>query len=164
MSTTVCRNETVTQVIVQPRSTPTVIGSDPCRPCVPIEINVPGPRGIPGGEAIVTAVAAAVVHGHRVVKIVGGLVYEVDQQLRADMALAAGVSITSAAPTESLAVRIDGTLDELSWSWVPGPIYAGVDGQLTQSFPTTGWAMEVARAISSTRIIVDFQLGVWRGN
>lgn len=56
-------------------------------------------------------------------------------------------------------VRYAGLLSDTSWSWSQGAIYIGADGVLTQTAPSGGLIVrEVARAISTTQIIIDIEL------
>ena len=125
---------------------------------------IPGPAGTPGEGPTFDGIAAGTIHGDRVVKMVAGLVAEVDQQDRDDMLLAVGISQGSAMIGEPVTIRISGERTEPSWNWSPGILFAGADGVLTQVQPTTGWSMEVARTVSATRIIVGMTPGIWRGN
>jgi hypothetical protein len=44
-------------------------------------------------------------------------------------------------------------MTELSWTWTPGePIFLGNNGMLTQTPPSSGFAIELGTAISATSI------------
>lgn len=81
----------------------------------------------------------------------------------ADVQKIIGVTSNAAASGASVTVLTVGTLVEAGWSWSPGPIYcAGSGGALTQTAPTTGAVVQVATAISATKIQVGIRPAILR--
>lgn len=74
-----------------------------------------------------------------------------------DALLAIGVTVDAADDATDVRVRTDGELVDASWSWVPGVVWCGADGVLTQSIPATGWLLEVGRVAAPDRIVIDLQ-------
>lgn len=71
---------------------------------------------------------------------------------------AVGITTSSAASGATASIRYAGLLEDSSWTWSQGPIYIGTAGTLTQAAPTGGLIVrEVARAIASTKIIIDIE-------
>lgn len=126
-----------------------------------IEVNTPGPQGPPGttDAAVINATSGAAISALRVVKFENDLLYRADSATPSDAGKVVGISVTAASgAAESIVVRTDGEMSDASWSWVPGPIYCGGNGALTQTPPVAGFVLEVARARSATKIIVDIQI------
>ena len=66
-----------------------------------------------------------------------------------------GITRTSAVPDGSVDIITSGMLSDSSWNFNEGPIFVGVNGQLTQIAPTTGYIVVVGKAVSSTRISIN---------
>ena len=74
-----------------------------------------------------------------------------------------GISTGAALAGAQVPVRSIGTIDDPSWSWVPGPIWCGLAGALTQAppvTPTATFSQQVAFAVSPTRILVGLRMAV----
>lgn len=69
----------------------------------------------------------------------------------------AGLTLSSALNDQNVSVQIAGEISDNSWSWTEGDIWLGADGVLTQTVPTSGIHVCVARAITATKIIVDIE-------
>lgn len=123
-------------------------------------VNVPGPQGPPGDTdaAVLLATTGTAINALRVVKLENDLAYIADAYTAADANRVIGISVTAASnPGEQISVRTDGEMNDAVWSWTPGAIYVGQNGVLTQTAPSVGFVLEVARARSATKIIVDVQ-------
>jgi len=68
-----------------------------------------------------------------------------------------GITTTAALLGDFVFVRIGGMMTDASWSWSLGTIWLGLNGALTQTPTEAGALVPVARAISSTRIVVDVE-------
>ncbi|MNR50449.1 hypothetical protein D3C85_1699640 [compost metagenome] len=48
-------------------------------------------------------------------------------------------------------------LEDEGWTWQPGRIWLGAEGQLTQAPPATGFDLLIGSAVSATRINLNIQ-------
>ncbi|WP_267426375.1 hypothetical protein [Methylobacterium sp. GC_Met_2] len=74
-----------------------------------------------------------------------------------------GISTGAALAGSQVTVRSIGTMDDPSWAWVPGPIWCGLNGALTQAppaQPVSAFSQQVAFAVSATRILVGLHMAV----
>lgn len=72
-----------------------------------------------------------------------------------------GVTKTSAAAAgETVKVVLEGKIDDPSFSFIPGPIWLGNSGVLTQTKPTSGLLAPIAVAITSTQINVNIGMAI----
>jgi hypothetical protein len=64
----------------------------------------------------------------------------------------------------SASAVISDRVSDSAWSWdIRKPIYLGQNGQLTQTFPTTGFERQVAQALSPTDILFSAEEAiVWQ--
>lgn len=130
-----------------------------CAPDV-VSVNTPGPQGPPGDTdaAVLLATSGATINALRVIKLENDLAYVADSSTAADANRVVGISVTAASnPGDQISVRTDGEMNDAGWSWTPGAIFVGQNGVLTQTAPNVGFVLEVARARSATKIIVDIQ-------
>jgi len=140
--------------------TTVVIGDPPITVIGPNIPGPPGPEGPPGpsgGSAFVRQAAQAL-SGHRVVRAVAN--NEVDyasNDQAADAALIEGITTGAAGLGGDIEVQAMGEMIEGSWSWSLGPIYCGLNGQLTQSPPSGAWIRQVAVAVDTDRIVINLQ-------
>ncbi|MCB4803507.1 hypothetical protein QO001_000852 [Methylobacterium brachiatum] len=115
------------------------------RPAEPgiVRVVVPGPMGGDGppgasaqGNRSETAIQAAVaLGGHKVVRgTPEGAVYA-SAAILSDLGTVIGVTTGAAAADADVAVVSSGAIDEPSWAWLPGPVWLGLDGDLTQTPP-----------------------------
>ncbi|WP_254509872.1 hypothetical protein [Anatilimnocola floriformis] len=75
-----------------------------------------------------------------------------------------GISVAATVADATALIRVYGPMLEPSFSFVPGPIFVGLNGSLTQTPPTTGWLQQIAVADSPTQIFVDPQPPIDLGN
>lgn len=156
MIETTC-SETVLQIIETGAGTePQVILTTDETPQVILTINEPGPQGIAGqnGGSIIK-VAGESIGGHRVVAAdSNGLVIYAGSNHTDRPPI--GVSYTAANIGESLAIISSGNeISEPSWSWnMSSPIYAGIDGILTQTPPTSGLLIIVGYPSATTKMVI----------
>jgi hypothetical protein len=70
------------------------------------------------------------------------------------LGITAGAAVTGA----DLTIQTEGIMIDSSWSWTPNAIlYAGVNGVLTETAPSSGVSAPVAQAISATKIAIRIQ-------
>ena len=117
----------------------------------------PGPPGPPGsaGAQLVTLTALADLSGHRAVVsdgAGGARVPDRSDPLDADAVI--GLTVHAALAGQPVTVQVSGEVTETSWNWVPGPIWVGDAGLLTQTPPSNGWTQIFAVAIAPTTIVL----------
>lgn len=125
-----------------------------------------GKQGEPGDDfnALFEVLSGEAISSHRVVKVVSERLRKVDSNTVADANVAVGITVTSTSGADQTqTVRNDGPMTDPGWNWVPGPIYCGPNGVLTQTPPASGFVCEVARAKTATEILVDIQPPIIRG-
>lgn len=101
--------------------------------------------------------AATALSALRAVRILSGhLVYASSDDLAPYSVL--GILPVAASAAESVAVQIDGSISDSSWSWVAGwPIFLGLAGGLTQAAPETGLLIKLADVLSPTQIQINIE-------
>lgn len=120
---------------------------------------------VPGGSqvannTVVTLLAGESLSQNRVVSAdSNGKAVLSDQTSVASAYGALGVTMTSGALDEEVQVVTDGVMDNPSWSWTQNaPVYLNGLGLMTQTAPTSGVLLQVATAVSATRIIVGIKM------
>ena len=119
-----------------------------------VVVSERGTPGAPGASGIVTAIAGETIHAQRAVRVADGVLYHPDTSNTAHAPSVIGIALQSVATGEACTVRTAGTVTEPSWSWSPGFVFCGDDGQLTQA-PGSGWLLVIGRAINPTTLDVD---------
>lgn len=118
----------------------------------------PGPPGPPGpaGGTTVLWPPGETIFGQRVVRAQDGLIFHPDVTVVEHAKATFGIALQSGVVGgPDLQVQVSGELTEPSWTWTPGYVYCGQDGQLAQPAQATGWLLAIGRAISATTIIID---------
>lgn len=117
-----------------------------------------GPPGIPGSAfTYEVAVAGSTLGGHRMVTTdaQGKLIYA-DSSIPGHANKVMGMVINASTLDDVVNVYTTGTITEMSWSWdIDEPLYLSINGQLTQTPPTTGFLLIVGFAVTSTKIFID---------
>lgn len=131
-------------------------------PIVVVEI-VEGVAGGGGSEPSTSSEvhleAANTLSGHRVVRGVGSAQADLASSDDASHAgFVIGITTGAAMQGDDATIQIAGSMIEVSFSFVPGPVYFNSIGVLTQTRPTSGFIQQVAVAVDTTEIVV--QLGV----
>jgi hypothetical protein len=98
------------------------------------------------------------VSGHRVMKIaIGGVTYASSDHIH-DANLVLGITMNAGSAGNKVDVQLSGEMTEPSWNWIAGdPVFCGTDGMLTQTMPTSGFAIIMAEAILPQTIIVTIK-------
>lgn len=119
-------------------------------------------KGEPGGGAqggVITGIVAFATAGHRALYPradgAGLAVASASDVTHAGRVV--GISLAAASAGASIAYVDDGAIDEPSWSFAPGPVWLGEQGQITQALPSAGFAQIVGTAVTPTRIVVSLQ-------
>ena len=120
----------------------------------------PGPAGTATYVAI-TMVASIVISIHKAVipDGTGGVIYA-DQSITSQTGKTMGISLNNALEGADVEVIVSGEVDEPTWNWLPGEVYLGVNGALTQEPPTSGILQVVGVALTATRLSVGIQLPI----
>ena len=130
-------------VTVQPRlASPSVV------------IAYSGPPGANGGaaSATLTLTAATALSGQRAVSLNGAGEVVYFNPAQPDVV---GVT-TEAVASGPVSVQIQDVLEEPSWSWAPGlPVYAGTNGVLSQTPPSSGYLVVVGVALTPTKMRIE---------
>lgn len=125
----------------------------------------PGPKGDPGdgvAQPDLTVTAGATLGGHRVVRVsASGAVYADASQTDVEAVL--GVTTGAATLGAPVSVRPAGALVEPSWAWLPGSVYLGRDGTMTQAPPDGDAALEVGFALAPDTLYIRIQQVIYDG-
>jgi hypothetical protein len=116
-----------------------------------------GPAGPPGPAAVhtVPGIAVGALSGERMVKAVaGGFAYASADQI-GDLGHVTGLTTGAAADGASVDVQVSGEIDAGYWTWTPGPVFLGLNGQLTQSPGSAAFIQQVGMALSATRLLIE---------
>ncbi|MTZ15226.1 hypothetical protein GNE00_15860 [Pseudomonas sp. JL972] len=120
------------------------------------EQGPPGPPGPSGGSAI-QRTAGETISALRVVYELAGAIHPLDYRDAANIDLLLGIALTAAPAGGAVNVQRSGVLDDNSWNWLPGRIYLGANGSLTQTPPADGFCVLIGAATSATRITLNLQ-------
>lgn len=100
--------------------------------------------------------AASTVSALRVVTESSAGVSQLDPTDDEQVAGLLGVSISAGDTGDEIRIKTGGTIDDSGWSWVPGFVYAGPNGTLTQIYPASGWEIVIGYAPAATRLNLTF--------
>ena len=123
-----------------------------------------GPQGPPGpaGGAAFIRVAAVTLSALVVVwEDAAGRVRPLDYRDEDHAALLCGLTITSADAGQDVTVQSIGPLDAAGLGLVPGRVWLGVDGRLTQTPPQDGCDILVGNATADERIYLNFNEAIY---
>jgi len=122
-----------------------------------------GPPGTAGEAPLLVKVAGETLSGHRAVFVdTDGKFYYADKDDEAARVVA-GITTGAVVVGGIATARFAGVLVEPSWAWTPAlPIFLSTNGMLTQSAPSTGYVVEIGRALTATSILVEFGTPVLR--
>jgi hypothetical protein len=109
------------------------------------------------GDTLLQRYAGEDISALRVVYELNNQVFYLDPEDEMHIELLLGVTFTSAQAQQLLSVQPGGVMDDSGWSWVPGPIWLGSNGTITQSPPATGYDVRIGAAVSPTRITLNLQ-------
>jgi hypothetical protein len=126
-----------------------------------VEIGIQGPAGPPGqaGVTYLTYEADGSISGHKVVKVTtAGKVGYASSSVPGDAASVLGISMNAAVDGDDVNVQNSGEMTEPTWNWTVGlPIFAGVNGALTQTPATEGFQLVLAVATAPTSILISIK-------
>lgn len=119
----------------------------------PPGIGIPGPAG---GSAL-QRTAGQTLSALRAVYELDGEVFLLDLADAAHIDFLLGITLNAADISTPVNVQRSGSLEDANWSWLPGRIWLGPEGRLTQTPPTSGFDLAIGTAVSSTRITLNLQ-------
>jgi hypothetical protein len=120
---------------------------------IPIVIGPPGTGAlvntfVPAGQSL---------GGHRGVYIGADDKAWLADPLTAVSNPAIGITVSAALSGADVPIRTSGLVTEPSWNWIPGPIYLGAAGVLTQMPPSSGAIVRMGISAGPDRMRVDAQ-------
>lgn len=114
--------------------------------------GVPGPPGPAGGPDVQRA-AGEPMSALRVVYESEGDVFLLDPTISAEVHALLGITTMAAGSAgATVSVRTLGSIDDAGWNWSEGLVFAGPNGTLTQTPPSSGWEIVIGYAPSPTRL------------
>lgn len=104
--------------------------------------------------------------GHRAVyRAADGLLYYASQDAPQNAHLTLGLTTGSASLGAAATVRTRGPITEAAWSWaLNNPVWLGLNGQITQTPPTSGAYQILGWPLSATTLFVDVQSHIERAS
>lgn len=120
----------------------------------------PGQQGIPGpaGGSAFQRMAGVTLSALRILyESPNGSVYPLDHRDAAHIDLLLGLSLSAALSNTPVTLQRTGVIDDAGWSWIPGNVWLGTDGQLTQTPPAEGFDVLIGTAVSATRLTLNIQ-------
>ncbi|TXN33884.1 hypothetical protein [Methylobacterium sp. WL19] len=107
------------------------------------------------GQTSLTFGAGQPIGGHKAVRVVnGGQFMVASSDDASQIGTVIGVSSNAADQGDDLRVVSLGEITELSWGFVPGPVFLGVGGSLVQTPPSIGFIQQMGVALSTTKLLV----------
>ena len=127
-----------------------------------VELGQQGPPGRPGepgpaGGASVQRTAGTNLSALLAVYELNGVVRALSADDALHIDLRVGITLTAAQAGELVNVQRLGAIEDPGWNWVPGRVYLGANGALTQAPPTSGFDLLIGSATSTTRIALNLQ-------
>jgi len=124
-----------------------------------LTITTVGAPGQSGASPAVFGTAGAVISGDRAIAFANdGRLVHANSSDAAHAGAYAGISLGAAQVNAQVQYQRTGTLTAGFWTWTPGLVFVGLDGQLTQVPPTSGYVLAVGWAVNATTI--DLKPGV----
>lgn len=124
-----------------------------------VSSGITGPRGPSGGETL-QKYALSIISGHKVVISSGNNeISYASNNVRDHQFRVVGITLNSANVGFPIEVRQFGEITEPSWNFVVGPVFLGVNGELTQVPPVSPavFSLIMGYALSPTTINVNIQ-------
>jgi len=120
----------------------------------------PGPPGPSADGSTLTFLVDEPMSGHRCVRMDGDVLrtVSVDQLDHADTCFA--LTVGGGIAGTYVEVQSGGVVQELGWSWRPGPVFVGLDGELTQTLVRGAFEQRVGTAVGPTRMLLGIEPSV----
>jgi hypothetical protein len=107
--------------------------------------------------SVITVKAGAVLSALTAVYERNGVVLPLDYRDTDNIDYFLGITTKSATTNANIQVQRSDVIEDNFWSFVPGRVYLGVNGTLTQTHPTDGFDLQVGVAVSPTRLVLNIQ-------
>lgn len=162
MNSIVVEMQAVDTVVVQLEGEAPVVvpPADPQTVVLAVGIQgVPGPAGLPGpaGGAALQSTAGSSLSALVAVYELDGVVRALSADDAQHIDLLLGITLTAAQAGERINVQRLGAIEDSGWNWVPGRVFLGANGALTQIPPMHGFDVLIGSATSPTRIALNLQ-------
>jgi len=153
----------ITEIPVKPNITQNTIRIGVIE--TPIQVSIPigvkGDKGDAGSSTEIISTAGTILGGNRAVIIDNDLVYYADYTTLSHRHKIAGITTHSAIQGAEIIIQASGEMTEPSWNWETGkPIFVGGNGYLTQVVPSSGFQLEIASPLSSTKIFIEKKIPI----
>lgn len=123
-----------------------------------IVVKVLGGASVGGASGTMSKIAAEALSGHRAVLLdSNGQAAYPKIANAADGEQIVGVTTGAASLGATASIRTAGEMDESTWAWNRGPVFAGNDGVLTQTPPAGQWLRQIGVAVTATKVIIDLR-------
>ena len=126
-----------------------------------ISVGAKGKDGIDGDAgSSVRRIADIALGGHRcVITTATGITYA-DSSNITHLGLVLGITTSAVLAGEEVAISTVGEVIEPSWSFALGNVYVGLNGNLTQIVPLSGFIQIIGVAISPTVLLVAPKIAI----
>ena len=125
--------------------------------------GVQGNTGAPGPAAPqgIQVTAGTTLSGNHVVIVdTDGKAYPADCTTSAHLDKPKGITTTAVQQGSPVTVQTFGIMTEPGWNWNYGPIFIGLQGSLVQTPPTTGFILQIGKAVNPTTINIAQEPGI----
>jgi hypothetical protein len=143
---------------------PAAVEVDPSCECAVMDPEVGGwPVNNAGGYArsIVSRVAAENLSASRLVYVgVDGVRYASSDDVSKVHAL--GLTRSAVITGQSVFIQTEGDFTDDSWAWIPGPVFLGLNGFLTQTADPSKHLVQIGVAMDATTVVVDIEPPILR--
>lgn len=118
----------------------------------------PAPPPVQDPE-VKTFIAQSVISGHRITMLTTpttvGLLKNTDVEF---CSAALGITEGAASAGSLVKIRISGLISEIGWDFISGkPVFCGLDGQVTQVPPTSGFSLVVGVATGPNSVFISIK-------
>ena len=103
---------------------------------------------------ISNATASMIIPGHRAVIMAGDGSATLASASKSSMPGVTGISKNASDIGGSVQIVTSGEMESDGWNWVPGTVFLGENGTLTQTPISSGWLYAVGQALASSIMIV----------
>jgi hypothetical protein len=120
-----------------------------------------GPAGPPGAGISVQVglPTRSPISGQRVLTVDNdGYAIHADRTIIDHMTKIVGVSTHAVTDNGFVQITSSGYLEESTWNWAPNdPVFLGLNGELTQAIPTSGFMIIIATVLSPTKLLINMK-------
>ena len=147
-----------TEMLVEKDQELVLLEVEPQEPSI-LEIATQGPPGPPGiaGGTVLRKTAGVALSALQVVYEIDGAVYPLSCTDAAHINLLAGITMTAAIQGGQIKVQRAGDIAYAGVNFLPGRVYLGLNGGLTQLPPLVGFDVLLGAATSGTGLLLNIQ-------